>query len=74
MSYKIYGKMGCPSCVSAVELLESKDIAFEYIDVMKNHEALSFIKSQGAKTVPQVYLGEKLIGGYEDLYNYLQIV
>ena len=70
LSFKVYGKTNCRFCVNAIELLKAKDVNFDYVDVTQDEHALAFIKSQGATTVPQVYNGDDLIGGYEDLFNH----
>jgi len=71
MTYYIYGKENCPYCVKAKDLLDSKGLPYEYIDVEHDKEARQFIKEVlGAKTVPQVFLSKEVtehVGGYQDL-------
>jgi glutaredoxin len=71
MKFKVYGKPQCSFCVRAKMLLESKGIEYEYVDLLKDVEAMAYIKSSGAKTVPQIYdITEEtptLVGGFEDL-------
>jgi glutaredoxin len=69
--YTIYGKPSCPFCVKAKHLLVTKGLPHEYVDVSIDNHALTFLKDQGFKTVPQVYLGKEYIGGYEALNSYL---
>lgn len=45
------------------------DIDFVEVDIEKNQEALLFIKEQGHKTVPQLYVDDELFveGGWQGL-------
>lgn len=65
----IYGTLSCPYCVNAKELLKSKGVTYEEIlvdkDPVRREEMLS--KSEGQRTVPQIFIDDKHIGGYSDL-------
>ena len=65
----IYTSPICNYCSAAKHLLSKKKIRYEEIDigndVKKRDEMLK--KSNGAKTVPQIFIGEKHIGGYVEL-------
>lgn len=67
---EIYTKSYCPYCVRAKELLKKKDVTFEEIDIEHNQElALTVMeRSGGRKTVPQIFIDGKHIGGCDDLY------
>ncbi len=67
----LYGKPNCPYCVQAKNYLVQHGIAFENVDVTADPNALAFIKERGHKTVPQLYLGDRMIveGGYHGLRN-----
>lgn len=68
--YTVLGKDGCKFCDMAIELLESKGLEYEYIQIDKegNEAYLNELKSLGLKTVPQIKdEGNKLIGGYQEL-------
>lgn len=77
--FKVYGKPNCPYCVRAMDLLDSKGIKYEYIDVTKSPEALKFIKEDlGCRTVPQIFEVEndtdmEHIGGFDDLVSFFSI-
>ena len=65
---KIYSTNYCPFCVRAKKLLESKKIAFTEIDVTGDDDARrNLAEATGRKTVPQIFIGEALIGGFDDL-------
>lgn len=69
--YTIYGKPSCVYCERAKELLKSFGKEYNYIDVEEDIEALDFIVSNGFKTVPQIFMQEVHIGGFEDLKTHL---
>ena len=73
LQYRIYSKRGCIYCDAAMELLKSKSIKFEEVKIDNNLEQLEFMKSQGFRTVPQIYneMGE-YVGGYVELKSYLE--
>ena len=59
----------CPYCVYARALLDSKKIPYEEINVWedetKRDEMLK--KSNGKRTIPQIFFNEYHVGGYEEL-------
>jgi len=65
----IYTGPICNFCSAAKHLLSKKKIRYEEIDigndVKKRDEMLK--KSNGAKTVPQIFIGKKHVGGYVEL-------
>jgi glutathione-dependent peroxiredoxin len=62
---------GCPHCARAKELLTRHGIAFEAI-YLGNELSMQGVKAaSGAVTVPQVFIGGKLVGGAEQLDHYL---
>jgi len=69
MSLTVYSKKHCPFCDQAKALLTKKNIPFEEVRVDEDASAKEFIIKEGHRTVPQIYLGEKLFveGGYTGL-------
>lgn len=67
---RIYTTPFCPYCVRAKSLLTKKGAAFEEIDVMMDDAARQEMQaaSGGARTVPQIFIGETHVGGSDDLY------
>ena len=65
---KIYTTSSCPFCIRAKRLLEARGIPFEEIDV-GNDDALreEIIQRTGRRTVPQIFVDERSIGGFEEL-------
>ena len=66
---KIYYKPACPYCTAAKKLFQQRGIHFEAIDINESsglrHEMARL--SKGNKTVPQIFIGERHIGGYDAL-------
>ena len=66
----VYSTRFCGYCVVAKNLLKRREIPFEEIDVSRDHEKRQWLKEvTGRRTVPQIFIGEKSIGGCEDLYD-----
>ena len=65
----IYTGPMCNFCSAAKHLLNKKEISYEEINIgydeKKRDEMLK--KSNGAKTIPQIFIEEKHIGGYVEL-------
>ena len=59
----------CAFCDAAKRLLTKKNIPYKEINIAldenKREEMLK--KSNGARTVPQIFIGEKHVGGYVEL-------
>jgi glutaredoxin 3 len=64
----IYTKSWCPYCDAAKELLRKKKIAFHEIPVKSGAEQAEMAKKAGRSTVPQIWIGERHVGGCDDLY------
>ena len=66
----IYTASLCPYCHMAKQLLRSKGIAYVEIDVTGASQLRAEMraKSGGRNTVPQIWIGERHVGGCDDLY------
>jgi glutaredoxin 3 len=65
----IYTSAWCPYCIRAKQLLEHKGVAFEEIAVDGNpHLRAEMSHKAGRTSVPQIWIGERHIGGCDDLY------
>lgn len=72
LPYSVYSKAGCIFCDAAMELLKEKNIEFTEIKVTGNQEAIDLFKTNGFKTVPQIFTDRDVyIGGYQDLKKML---
>ena len=64
----IYTWTVCPYCVRAKNLLKSKGVSFEEINLDGKDQELAELRARtGMKTVPQIFIDNKLIGGFSDL-------
>lgn len=65
----IYTKSYCPYCVKAKALLDKKGAAYKEINAEEdNHFKEMLQKSNGMKTVPQIFIGNTHVGGCDNLY------
>ena len=65
----IYTKETCPYCVEAKRLLEKVGIPYEEIRIdLEPARATEMIERSARKTVPQIFIGDRHIGGCDDLY------
>lgn len=66
----IYSKDYCPYCVKAKNLLTKKGVEFEEIDITHdaNRQEEMLQKAEGRRTVPQIFINDQPIGGFDDLY------
>lgn len=66
---EIYTTATCPYCLMAKNLLKQKNIDFTEIRIDQHPEKRQemLLKSQGHKTVPQIFIDQQFIGGYDDL-------
>jgi glutaredoxin 3 len=61
----IYIKARCQRCWRAKRLLRRRNYAFEVIDVFGDDELRNWlVKATGSKTVPQVFVDGRLVGGF----------
>ena len=71
MKAKIYSTKICPYCVRAKMLLEKRNI--KYIEYKIDEDSEKYMEmlelSGGRQSVPQIFLDEKHIGGYDDLVD-----
>ena len=65
---KIYSTSWCPSCIYAKRLLSERGLGFEEINIEeKGWSRDDLFELTGGRTVPQIIIDEKPIGGYDDL-------
>lgn len=65
----IYSSGSCPYCIMAKELLEEKHVEIEElrIDLDSKYVDEAVERSGGRRTVPQVFIGDNHVGGYDEL-------
>lgn len=71
----VFGWEGCGYCKKAKELLQERDIPFEWVGLSTQSEKDHFFDSAGLKgksrTAPQIYINGERIGGYTALVKFL---
>jgi glutaredoxin 3 len=65
----MYTSGSCPYCVMAEKLLRAKGVAeLEKVRVdLEPARRDEMMQRTGRRTVPQIYIGERHVGGYDDL-------
>ena len=64
----IYTMTICPYCVAAKKLLKKKGVAFEEVNLDRQPDRWEECERRsGRETVPQIFFGERHIGGCDDL-------
>jgi glutaredoxin 3 len=65
----MYTKPYCGYCQAAKRLLASKGAAFTEIDIQARPELRAeMIQKSGQFTVPQIWIGDAHIGGFDEMY------
>lgn len=68
----VYSKDVCPYCVQAKRLLELREIPYEERLLGRDYTKEELLEiAPNARTVPQIFIDEKRIGGFTELKNYL---
>ena len=66
----IYTKEWCPYSAKAKALLESKGLAYHEIDVTHDEaKHQEMMERSHRRSVPQLFIDGKSVGGYDDLAN-----
>jgi glutaredoxin 3 len=65
----IYTKAYCPFCVRALALLNAKQVEYNEIKIDQQPEqrAVMIERASGRYTVPQIFIGERHVGGCDEL-------
>jgi len=67
---ELYTSPFCGYCSRAKQLLKSKGVRYSETDVMRNpnRRAEMMKRSNGGRTVPQIFIGDKHVGGCDELF------
>ncbi len=64
----MYSTRFCPYCIRARFLLDSKNVSYSDIGVDARPELRrEMMEKSGRRTVPQIWIGDRHVGGYDDL-------
>lgn len=66
---EIFSTASCPYCVAAKNLLKSKGLTWSEVrvDVDLAQRATMLARSGGMRTVPQIFINDEHVGGYDEL-------
>ena len=66
---ELYTTPICGYCAAAKRLLKSKGVSYSEINVMSNSQLREemMARANGRHTVPQIFIGETHVGGYDDM-------
>jgi glutaredoxin 3 len=66
----MYSKPWCPYCERARALLKAKGVSYQEIDIESQPERREeMIRRSGRRTVPQIFVGERHVGGSDDIHE-----
>lgn len=69
----IWSKYHCPYCDRAIALLKMKGVEFEERKIGDGYTKEELLEAvPNARTVPQIFIDEQLIGGYTELEKYFE--
>ena len=70
-SITIYTTRSCPFCIRAKGLLRDKNLSFDEIDVGADPSVRAQMtqRAGGRRTVPQIFIGDRHVGGCDDLFD-----
>lgn len=69
----VWSKDACPFCDQAKNLLKLKGIEYEERNISRDWTREQLLEAvPNARTVPQIFLDEELIGGFTELRKHLQ--
>jgi glutaredoxin 3 len=64
----VWSKDGCPYCVQAKSLLESRSIEYEERNINQDWTREQLLEAvPTARTLPQIFLDQELVGGFTEL-------
>lgn len=67
---KVYTTPICPYCTNAKKILENKGVEYQEIsmyDISSDERRALMQKTNNYRTVPQIFIGETFIGGFDEL-------
>jgi len=71
----VWSKNQCPYCEQAKSLLKMKGIDYEERNINKDYTREQLLEAvPNARTVPQIFLDDKLIGGFTELKKHFEKV
>ena len=67
---EVYHWTTCPFCIRALGLLDAKGVQYQDYDITGDEDARAKMvqRTGGPKSVPQIFINDKHIGGCDDLH------
>jgi len=66
----IYGSATCAYCTAARMLLKKKGLTYDDVLVSEDPDKhREMVARSGSQSVPQIFIGEQVIGGFDELYE-----
>ena len=63
----VYTTEACPFCVRAKQLLDTRGVQYEEINLERDQEGRqALVEKTGMMTFPQVIVGDELVGGFQE--------
>ncbi len=72
----IYGRSGCGFCSAARQLCELRKLPYRYVDMPAEgitKEDLSKKIGRAVRTVPQIFVGEQHVGGFDEFSEFVSV-
>ncbi|MEE4638454.1 MAG: glutaredoxin 3 [Wenzhouxiangella sp.] len=64
----MYATSACPFCVAARHLLHAKGVRWTEVPIDQQREKRAeMMQRSGRHTVPQIFIGDRHVGGFDDL-------
>lgn len=64
----VYTRRFCSYCTAAKSLLQSQDYDYSEVSLDEDFDlAMEIMRKSGQRTVPQIFVGETSIGGFQEL-------
>ena len=65
---EVYSTINCPWCVRAKALLQNKGLDYQEINISTDAaRTLEMVERSGRRTVPQIFIDDESIGGFDEL-------
>ncbi|MBE01609.1 GrxA family glutaredoxin [Marinobacter lutaoensis] len=71
----IYGRSSCGFCIMAKQLCERLQLPYTWVDMVERGISKADLAAQIGKpvyTVPQIFVGSRHIGGYDDFSAFVR--
>ena len=69
---EVYTNRGCPACVSAKNYFDKKGVTYieKKLGKSRKTDAEFSLRTKGAKKIPQIFINNEWIGGFDDLIRF----